>query len=38
MSNQSLDLQKLNIHNHHLLDINNNILYCTQYVDINNNV
>ena len=35
---KSLDFQKLNVHNHHWSDINNNILYCTQRVDINNNV
>ena len=29
---------KLNVRNYHWSDINNNILYCTQRVDINNNV
>ena len=38
MNSYSLELQKLNAHNHHLSDINNNILYCTKCVDINNNV
>ena len=38
MNSLSLELQKLNVQNHHLSDINNNILYCKECVDINNNV
>ena len=38
MNSSFLDLQKLNAHNHQLSDINNNILYCIERVDINNNV